>query len=454
MCTDAVDPLVGAVGDYRGMNDDILVFTPSPNGGGGRGPNSNKKSENKRRTCVRSTRLYAILLCLNITSTDLTWRNIMICPNCGCHNDPSSKFCKMCGMKIESPMDSVHLSPAIGAQEERLSFLEDPYEQLLDVDLKGRTSIDSRPQTASAVSLDTNNDIPVMSAQDLMLRPVYPVDDLRICSECGAIVQPTHTFCGECGAKYVDLSKERLQSNLAKQANASTSISALPPVAPAPIEASFELQHLGDDGDASEKIPLYEGENIIGQNSSVQLAADSFISPNHLKITCKGKTAVIEDNHSLNGVFFRFRGATLPLHSGDTIRIGEELLMYMKGNSRHRIIPPPEDNEDTKVAGGREQAGWGYLRVIMGAYSEGSVFRLSGDSVSIGRTRADILFERDSFVSGTHAKIQRSNEVTTITDLDSSNGTFLRFKNPLIVKNETTYILIGNQLLKMTPIPT
>lgn len=375
----------------------------------------------------------------------------MICPKCGCHNDASSKFCKMCGTKLESPMDSIHLTPAIGAQEKRLGFLEDPYEQLLDVDIKGRTSIDSRPQTEAAVSLDMNTDIPVMSAQDLMLRPVYPVDDLRICSECGAIVQPTHTFCGECGAKYVDLAKERLQANIAKQNNGSTSISALPPIAPAPIEASFELHHLGDDGDNAEKIPLFEGENIIGQKSSVHLAADSFISPDHLKITCKGKTAVIEDNHSLNGVFFRFRGATVPLHSGDTIRIGEELFTYIKGNSRHQIIPPSED-EETKTAGGREQPGWGYLRVIMGAYSEGSVFRLAGDSMTIGRTRADILFERDSFVSGTHARIQRSNDVTTITDLDSSNGTFLRFKNPLIVKNETTYILIGNQLLKMTPL--
>jgi pSer/pThr/pTyr-binding forkhead associated (FHA) protein len=354
----------------------------------------------------------------------------------------------MCGKQIKNSNGEFAISSHIDKASTHEGFIDDPYDDLFcPQDTDGQTL----PSADSEALNDPNNpELPVMSPQDLMLRPVYPVDDLRICSECGAIVRPNHAFCGECGAKYIDLAKERRDAAQNKQTAEPTSNACTRSDAQ-PSEAAFELRLLGDDGAVSEIIPLYEGENIIGHKCSASLAADAFVSPKHLKITCKGKTAVIEDNHSLNGVFIRFRGASVRIHTGDIFRIGEELITYIKGNSKHRIIPHNESGDDAKVAGGPESLGWGYLRVILGAYSEGSVFRLSKDTITIGRTRADILFDRDSFVSGTHAQIQKNKDGVLLTDLDSSNGTFIRFKTPHIVKNDITYILIGNQLLRLTP---
>ena len=355
----------------------------------------------------------------------------------------------MCGKQIKSSNDEVVISPHIDQTITHEDFIDAPHADLYNA----KDTEDQTLPSDDTETIDPTNkpELPVMSAQDLMLRPVYPVDDLRICSECGAIVRPNHAFCGECGAKYIDLAKERRDAAQQNKQTLEPSSTSDQPSDIRPLEAAFELRHLGDDGAVSESIPLYEGENIIGHNSSISLAADPFVSPKHLKITCKGKTAVIEDNHSLNGVFIRFRGASIRIHSGDIFRIGEELMTYIKGNSKHRIIPPDENGDDAKVAGGAESLGWGYLRVILGAYSEGSVFRLAKDTVTLGRTRADILFDRDSFVSGTHAQIQRNHDGVLLTDLDSSNGTFIRFKTPHIVKNDITYILIGNQLLRLTP---
>ncbi len=107
-------------------------------------------------------------------------------------------------------------------------------------------------------------------------------------------------------------------------------------------------------------------------------------------------------------------------------------------------------NDATTLLGGEEKPGWGYLRLILGAYSEGSVFHLCSPRIVLGRTHGDIRFSRDAFVSGTHAAIEDNGDSATLTDLDSSNGTFLRITSPVTV-NDTLFFLIGNQLMRLMP---
>lgn len=221
---------------------------------------------------------------------------------------------------------------------------------------------------------------------------------------------------------------------------------------PADSQAPFSLFHVNDDGSLGEQIPMTTGENIIGRTSSPLLATDRFVSPKHLRITCNAQNATIEDCSSMNGSFIRIANESVELQNGDIFRIGEELLCYFTGDSAQPLLSNPT-REKTALLGGTESPGWGYLRVIMGAFSEGNVYRLTKKTVSLGRVKADILFPRDGFVSGTHASLRLRESSVILTDLDSSNGTFVRMKRPKTI-SRSAFILIGNQLLKLMPAMT
>ena len=273
----------------------------------------------------------------------------------------------------------------------------------------------------------------------------------RICKQCGEEVAPGHRFCGSCGAKYEE---ERVATGIGEDIDSSNKRTVERPSfvfnAAVPTEqklAQFRLHQINDDGTLGDLIPLYEGENVVGRISSPMLNNDRFVNPKHVKITCHDDVAILEDNNSLNGVFLRLCDTSAAVYDGDTFRIGEELLNYCHGSSSQPILKSRAE-ENTTLIGGKEGEGWGYLRVIIGAFSEGSVYRLDKDTVKIGRTQGDIVFARDGFVSGTHASFERQGDHALLKDLGSSNGTFLRIKAPLTV-TETAHILIGNKLLRI-----
>jgi DNA-binding winged helix-turn-helix (wHTH) protein len=76
---------------------------------------------------------------------------------------------------------------------------------------------------------------------------------------------------------------------------------------------------------ATHTLPVYEGEQIIGRDPTLEIFLDSpKVSMRHARIDIKGAQAAIEDLNSKNGTFVkstRVQASTL-LHHGDEIRIG------------------------------------------------------------------------------------------------------------------------------------
>jgi pSer/pThr/pTyr-binding forkhead associated (FHA) protein len=68
---------------------------------------------------------------------------------------------------------------------------------------------------------------------------------------------------------------------------------------------------------------------------------------------------------------------------------------------------------------------WGQMVVISGA-KQGVVFPLQNDTITIGRAQDNHIVLQDPAVSGHHARIERRQEQIAITDLNSSNGTFVK----------------------------
>jgi pSer/pThr/pTyr-binding forkhead associated (FHA) protein len=243
---------------------------------------------------------------------------------------------------------------------------------------------------------------------------------LRLCPSCGSTVPAEFGFCGECGTR-------------------------VPPgqavVSAASGVTSARLILLRPDGSESGSHPLQEGENILGRASGPTFAADGYLSPRHALIVVNAAGVVVRDLGSLNGTFLRIVGEER-IEDGDVFRIGQELL-------RFEAMHAPEPLDDgTQVMGSPNPGYWGRVSIVVGQNQEGSAFPIGGDGVQLGRERGDIIFPEDGYVSGAHAQVTMRGDYHFLTDLNSSNGTFLRLRHDRLLMSGSL-LLLGQQLFRL-----
>jgi pSer/pThr/pTyr-binding forkhead associated (FHA) protein len=253
------------------------------------------------------------------------------------------------------------------------------------------------------------------------------------CPNCGKGVQAGFAFCGACGTR-MGSTTSGPQPRTMFMAGASGA--AAPVVVP-----RGRLILIRPDGSEGGSHPIHDGDNLIGRGQAPLFDADAYLSPRHAELSIGPNGVTIRDLQSLNGVFLKI-AAEEPLESGDIFRIGQELL-------RFEVISPPQALEDgTEVMGTPNPGFWGRLYVIVGRDVDGSAFPLFGEAIVLGRERGDILFPEDGYVSGTHARISLHDERVFLTDLGSSNGTFLRLRSERVIATGS-YMLMGQQLFRL-----
>jgi pSer/pThr/pTyr-binding forkhead associated (FHA) protein len=86
--------------------------------------------------------------------------------------------------------------------------------------------------------------------------------------------------------------------------------------------------------------------------------------------------------------------------------------------------------------------------VVVGRDVDGSAFPLFGDAIVLGRERGDVLFPEDGYVSGSHARIAINDSQVFLSDMGSSNGTFLRIRSERLVPHGS-FVLMGQQLFRV-----
>ena len=64
------------------------------------------------------------------------------------------------------------------------------------------------------------------------------------------------------------------------------------------------------------------------------------------------------------------------------------------------------------------------------------------------RERGDILFPEDGYVSGLHCQLAVNQGRLTVTDVGSSNGSYVRLHGPRAVRNGD-FLLLGQQLFRV-----
>jgi pSer/pThr/pTyr-binding forkhead associated (FHA) protein len=251
------------------------------------------------------------------------------------------------------------------------------------------------------------------------------------CSACGKAIAPGCAFCGSCGT--------RVPAPAASSAPR-TMFMAGPAPASSPAQRG-RLVLIRPDGSEGGVQPLYEGENIIGRGQGPLFDSDAYLSPRHGEFVVGPQGVTIRDLRSLNGVFLKIHQEEV-LESGDIFRIGQELL-------RFEIISAPQPLEDgTEIMGTPNPGFWGRLSVVVGRDVDGSAFPLFGDAIVLGRERGDVLFPEDGYVSGSHARIAINEGQVYLSDLGSSNGTFLRIRAERRLPTGA-FVLMGQQLFRV-----
>ena len=225
--------------------------------------------------------------------------------------------------------------------------------------------------------------------------------------------------------------------------NAPPAPATAPPPAAAPATATPHavMTLIRPDGSEGGSHNLREGVNKIGRNHGAIFESDGYLSPEHAELVINPTGTTVRDLGSLNGVFVRMTDEE-EVKPGQIIRIGQELL-------RFDLIEPPAPLEDgTEVMGSPNPGYWGKITSIIGKGVDGSAFPLLGDSVTLGRERGDINFPDDGYVSGLHARLSARSGRVYLSDLGSSNGTFIKVHQERTLDKEG-FVLLGQQLFRV-----
>lgn len=403
--------------------------------------------------------------------------HLITCNRCGKENQDHYKFCLGCGSELVKPAPA----PAVEARDPSLETARTvlpPAPMAATVAGELRTSSPAvpkarggipwgdSPKMPSAVPFElppnplagpaaaprsTSGPASVVGALGGTPGPVRPTGGFASaptpapsspgempCPTCGKMVQIGFAFCGGCGTR------------ISKQPSSSGPTVGGPPrtmfmagaTAAAPVAVPRgRLILIRPDGTEGGAHPLHDGENLIGRGQAPLFDADAYLSPRHAELSVGPNGVTIRDLQSLNGIFLKI-GEDEALESGDIFRIGQELL-------RFEVISAPQPLEDgTDVMGTPNPGFWGRLSVIVGRDVDGSAFPLFGESIVLGRERGDILFPEDGYVSGTHTRIALRDDRVYLSDLGSSNGTFLRLRQGRTVPTGS-FMLMGQQLFRL-----
>jgi pSer/pThr/pTyr-binding forkhead associated (FHA) protein len=220
---------------------------------------------------------------------------------------------------------------------------------------------------------------------------------------------------------------------------------AMPAAAPAPAASRGatrgSLVVINPDGSEGDTFPLTDGDTSVGRTAGSVFSADAYLSPHHATFSITGTTCTVRDENSLNGVYVKLkRDAPIKLQDGDVFRIGQEIL-------RFESIPLPQLVQGVEPMGSPNPGYVGRLTLVIGRESTGNGYPIPPDGMHLGRERGDVVFPEDGYVSGLHCRVHYDGSSCVLTDVGSSNGTFLRVRGSRTLVSGDL-LLMGQQLFR------
>ena len=314
---------------------------------------------------------------------------MVTCPACGKRNQAHYKFCLGCGGQL----------PEQGGG---------------DADATGRHGV-PKPFVAAIDSAETHDGPPIGATKP---KPAAAAGSSAVCASCGAQNDAQHRFCSNCGGK--------LDGATAAQ----------------PTHA--RLTALNPDGSEGTVFPLNAGTTTVGRDTGGIFAGDQYLSPKHASFTPQTEHVVVTDERSLNGIFRKLLAdQRYPMEPGRIFRIGQELIRFEPLEKR----APAADG--VEAMGAPIEGYVGRIAMVLGRETTGTAFPVPETGLNLGRERGEVLFADDGYVSGLHCRISFEAGQVFLTDLGSSNGTFVRVNNSDQFTNGEV-LLMGQQLFRIS----
>ncbi len=215
-----------------------------------------------------------------------------------------------------------------------------------------------------------------------------------------------------------------------------------PPARPAVVERA-RLVLIRPDGSEGGVFPLHEGESHVGRESGPIFQQDTYLSPRHATFLVAPGAVTVRDDDALNGVYVRVeRQVPVEINDGDVFRIGQEILRFDAFSQVQRLP------DGTERIGSESEGLVGRISLVTGRDTYGNAFPVPVTGLYLGRERGDILFPEDGYVSGLHCQLAVVNGRLTLTDVGSSNGSYLRIRGQRGLRNGD-YLLMGQQLFRL-----
>jgi pSer/pThr/pTyr-binding forkhead associated (FHA) protein len=271
-----------------------------------------------------------------------------------------------------------------------------------------------------------------------IVRPALgSAETARQCRVCTAGIPLDFTYCAVCGAPAVF-----------QRSSGASELDELGLTAAG--EPRGQLVLLREDGVDRASYDLDSNMTVLGREEcQISFPSDEFLALNHAVFTYRGDRLVVRPFDTTNGIFLRLRDE-VEISSGDSFRMGQELLVYQE-SSELLAAGRAEDESSTRWLGSALSTKvWGRLSQRLGPGMAANAFLLERDDIYLGRDRGQITFPKDGYVSGCHAVLARRGGSVFLKDLDSSNGTYIRLKEEVVL-TDGDQLLIGQQLLRVEP---
>jgi pSer/pThr/pTyr-binding forkhead associated (FHA) protein len=253
-----------------------------------------------------------------------------------------------------------------------------------------------------------------------------------ICPQCEHPNPANNKFCASCGFK---LGKPAASAAPSAGADAAPAANAQP--------SGVILTALRADGTEAGSYALPVGNVTVGRDTGGIFAGDSYLSPRHASFLPRGGRLFVRDEGSLNGVYKKLRrDEPVLINPGEIFRIGQEII-------RFELLSPLAPTPDGVERLGSPAKGYiGRIALIIGRDVVGNAFPVPESGVHMGRERGDVLFPEDGYVSGLHCRLAPVNGQVFLTDLGSSNGSFVRLQAEAELINGDV-LLMGQQLFRV-----
>jgi pSer/pThr/pTyr-binding forkhead associated (FHA) protein len=263
-----------------------------------------------------------------------------------------------------------------------------------------------------------------------------------ICSGCGNRNPMGTNFCHACG--------RRLGLTTPMNAEACAAVSAaIVSRASAGLKtqgvAGPRLIAVRRDGSDGESYSLSADQLDIGRSEGELRFDDPHLASRHARIMVRAGQHVLIPLESRNGVYVRIREA-VEIADACYLLVGKQVLQFELLPDVEKTLRPAVEH-GVILFGTPLKAPWGRLRQITSAGTSRDVFHLTRSELVIGREQGDIVFSDDEFMSRRHALIQLRNGRTLLSDLGSSNGTYVRLTGQHAL-SPGEMIRIGDELLR------